>query len=172
MTEPKVSERMSDRVANFLASIVCFENAQDSVSFEDMKQHGNELFSAIAEIEQRAEALEFLASVVREHYTDIVFPEAEDSANATASDWITCAINELGNQHKRAERWKEAAVVLQNERLTRSDLELWITTPENIRNQPEAFSEAVERADKATRALSLAIAALGDEWDEAVRGEG
>lgn len=157
--QPKVSERMWKLVNAAISAEVGLNLDPDSPHrFIESTAAKNLLLSAIVEIEQRAETLEFLASVVRDHYADIVFPEAEDSTNATASDWVTCAINELGNQHKRAEKWKEVAVAEARLHIARNSLRIGV----GMR------SELIKRAESRVRA---AITALGDEWDRAVKGE-
>lgn len=112
---------------------------------------GDALFSAIAEIEQRAEkagasaeTIEVLADVIRKHHADIVIADAEGEPKADDDTWVVCAINELGKQRERAEKWKEAAVAIHEAALCMKGIVL-------------------------TKRVAAAFAALGDEWDEATR---
>lgn len=97
------------------------------------------------------------------------FPEEEHIPQCSAGDALFSAIAEIEQRAEIGDKWKEAAVAFHNANLAHADLELWITVPENIKNQPESFGEAVERAYVANCAVGRSIAALGDEWDEATR---
>lgn len=174
------------------------------------------LLTAIDEIEQRAGEIDFFASIVREHYADIVMPTAEDRSAAKPSDWINCAILELGNQHKRAEKAGASAetievladvirkhhadiVIADAEGEPKADDDTWVVCAINElgrqRLRAEKWKEAAVAYHKWRNAyfewgkhefpsddsrnaldatqdrLEAATAALGDEWDEAVKGE-
>lgn len=149
MTEPKVSKKIETLLTEYALAVV-YSATNDGLGSKEVGQTRRALLSAIAEIEQRAGEIDFFASIVQKHYADIVMPTVEDRSAAKPSDWINCAILELGNQHKRAEKWKEAAVAFYQCSRELADIGC------------KDFALTNNRLD-------AAIAALGDEWDEAIK---
>lgn len=141
--QPKVSKRMENAVINFRYCVCECEWLGNKWDSPSVLRAQNALLSDIAELEQRAGEVDFFAGIVRDHYADIVMPTVEDRDAAKPSDWINCAIMELGNQHKRAEKWKEAAVAIHEAAMCARGIVL-------------------------TKRVEAAFAALGGEWDEAV----
>lgn len=111
MTEPKVSERMRNLVANVGHTACLYGQSQhDDGLLELSNQADAALLTAIAELEQRAEkagasaeTIEVLADVIRKHHADIVIADAEGEPKADDDTWVVCAINELGRQRERAD---------------------------------------------------------------------
>ena len=143
--QPKVSERM-ERLVIAYALTVAYPTEPQKVNAARCA-----LLSAIAEIEQRAEkagasaeTIEVLADVIRKHHADIVIADAKGEPKADDDTWVVCAINELGKQRERAEKWKEAAVAIHEAALCMKGIVL-------------------------TKRVAAAFVALGDEWDEATR---
>lgn len=77
--------------------------------------------------------------------------------------WIVCAINELGNQIKRAEKWKRVAVAQKKcEQARAAYRKGGLLSPDSLHALDEEWT-------KADLEFAEAILALGDEWTEAIR---